>query len=180
LPERFILYVGTNEPRKNVRGLLEAYSLLPEKAKKEHPLVLAGPRGWEKRDLFKRVQAMERQGLVKELGYVPEASLGPLMKAATLLCFPSLYEGFGLPPLEAAACGTPVVCSNGASLPEVMGEAAVYVDPRRPEDIARGLLSVLEDEALRDALKQRGPERAARFTWEKCAAQTIEVYHAAR
>ena len=179
LPERFILYVGRIEPRKNVHALLQAFSSLPEKVKKEHPLVLAGPMEEAERDLCSRLQAMKHLGLVKELGYVGETVMPFVMRAATLLCFPSIYEGFGLPPLEAAACGTPVVCSNTASLPEVMGDAAVYVDPRFPEDIARGLLRALEDNALRESLRRKGPERAALFTWEKCATQTLAVYHAA-
>ena len=113
-------------------------------------------------------------------GYVDDADLPALYSAATAFVYPSLYEGFGLPPLEAMACGTPVVCSNAASLPEVVGDAAVSIDPLRVESLARGLQDVLGSAGLRDDLRARGLRRAAQFSWDRCAAETLAVYAAAR
>ena len=179
LPPRFILYVGTMEPRKNLQGLLKAFMLLPDELRRMHPLVLAGPSGWGERYFRDDLNKMRPSGLVREVGYLSETILPAVMRAATVLCFPSLYEGFGLPPLEAAACGTPVVCSRAASLPEVMGDAALYVDPRSAQDIATGLRRVLENEELQASLRRAGPRRAARFTWRKCAADTVAAYQEA-
>lgn len=178
-PPQYILYVGTLEPRKNLQGLLAAYQLLPKVIREHYPLVLAGTSGWKQEYFHDLLTTLRQRGQLLELGYVPHADLPLLLQAATVFCFPSLYEGFGLPPLEAAACGTPVVCANTASLPEVMGDAAVYVDPRVPEEIAEGLMEVLENDTLRDRLRQRGPERARHFTWEETAEQTVRAYREA-
>lgn len=176
LPSRYLLYLGTLEPRKNLQGLLRAYRLLPLAVRREVPLVLAGMAGWNQAYFRPVLAELARQGALRELGYVPGRDVAPLMRGAEAFCFPSWYEGFGLPPLEAAACGTPVVASRTGSLPEVLGDAAVWVDPRDPESIADGLLEVLEDESLRAVLRRRGPERAQQFTWSACAAATWSVY----
>ncbi len=179
LPPRFILYTGTLEPRKNLQGLLEAYSMLRPGMQREYPLVLAGAHGWQEGAFRDRLRRLRNQGVLRELGYVPQSQLATLMAAATVFCFPSLYEGFGLPPLEAAACGTPVLCSCAASLPEVMGEAAWYVDPLSPGAIAAGLERLLDDAELRGTLRERGLARAAGYTWAACAEETLRAYRAA-
>ncbi|MCL6502612.1 MAG: glycosyltransferase family 4 protein [Pirellulales bacterium] len=179
LPPRFILYTGTLEPRKNLQGLLEAYCMLRPGVQREYPLVLAGALGWHDGVFRSRLHKLRDQGMLRELGYVPQSQLGPLMAAATVFCFPSLYEGFGLPPLEAASCGTPVLCSHTASLPEVMGDAAWYVDPLSPGAIATSLERLLDDPALRATLRERGLALAGQYTWEACAQQTLKAYRAA-
>ncbi len=179
LPGRFVLYLGTLEPRKNLQGLLRGYALLPERCRREFPLVLAGSDGWRQSYFRDLVRGLQRDGCLQTLGYVPQADVPGLMRAADLFCFPSLYEGFGLPALEAAACGTAVLCANGSSLPEVMGEAAHYIDPHSPESIADGLRRILQDESYREALAARGLSHAAGFTWRRCAQETLEAYRRA-
>jgi glycosyltransferase involved in cell wall biosynthesis len=179
LPETFVLYLGTLEPRKNLQGLIAAYSMLPPDLQKNHPLVLAGMAGWNQAYFRREMGELRRRGVLHEVGYVDQDDVPALMRAASVFCFPSFYEGFGLPPLEAAACGTPVVSSNAASLPEVLGEAAVYVNPESPQAIAAGLQRVLGDESLRQRLRLAGPVRAALFRWDDCAHRTVQAYRAA-
>ncbi len=179
LPPKFILYLGTLEPRKNLQGLLTAFRQLPDEVQRTYPLVLAGTTGWREHYFRRSINDLNRKGLLYELGYVDRRHVPSLMRAASVFCFPSFYEGFGLPPLEAAACGTPVVCSNAASLPEVMGDAAVYVDPNSTKEMAAALLIVLEDAELRSTLRKVGPKHAAQFTWEKCVYATVTAYRSA-
>ncbi len=179
LPPSFMLYLGTLEPRKNLQGLLQAYALLPERCRREYPLILAGCDGWQQTYFQHAIGTLQQQGCLKLLGYVPQSDVPALMRAAAVFCFPSLYEGFGLPALEAAACGTPVLCAKGSSLPEVLGASAEYVDPHCAEDIADGLLRILENDEYRTTLAARGPERAADFTWSRCASATLEAYQRA-
>lgn len=176
LPPQFILYLGTLEPRKNLQGLVEAFERLPAPLQREFPLVLAGMSGWKQHYFRAALDGLRRRGLLHELGFVGAAELPALLRAATVFCFPSIYEGFGLPPLEAAAAGTPVVASNSSSLPEVLGSAAVYVDPLCAESIAAGLRQVLESHALQLQLRAAGATRAREFTWRRCAEQTIAAY----
>ncbi|HZU04922.1 MAG TPA: glycosyltransferase family 1 protein [Chloroflexota bacterium] len=183
LPERYVLFVGVLEPRKNIQTLLRAYrSLLQQRdggTAGSLPLVIVGPRGWWYRDLYRAVRELGLAALVRFLGPVPDADLPALYSGATAFVYPSLYEGFGLPPLEALACGTPVVCSDRAALPEVVGDAALLVDPQDAGAIARALARVLDDDHLRQALRVRGLARAARFTWERTAQATVRVYEQA-
>jgi len=179
LPGHFILFLGTLEPRKNLQGLLRAYDLLPGRLRRRFPLVLAGMQGWRQAYYAPFLDKLLRQRAAILTGYVRRCDVPALMRAASAFCFPSFYEGFGLPPLEAAACGTPVVCSNRAALPEVMGDAAVYVDPDSPEKIAAAIRAVLEDDGLRRSLSEKGPARASSFTWTNCARQTLEAYRLA-
>jgi alpha-1,3-rhamnosyl/mannosyltransferase len=179
LPPKFVLNLGTLEPRKNLQGLVRAYCRLPEDLQHEYPLVLAGMRGWNQSYFRRELDELRRREVLCEVGYVDHDDVPPLMKAASVFCFPSLYEGFGLPPLEAAACGTPVLSSRSASLPEVMGDAALYVEANSTEEIAAGLRRLLEDTSLARRLAAAGPARAAAFPWDRCARQTLAAYHAA-
>jgi alpha-1,3-rhamnosyl/mannosyltransferase len=176
LPPRYMLFVGTLEPRKNLQGLLRAHALLPEKMQRELPLVITGGRGWRQRYFWKELQRLRLRGTVRTLGYVPHALVPPLMRAATLLAYPSHYEGFGLCPLQAAACGTAVLASDIPPLRETLHDAALFADPRSAEAIAHGLRLLIEDDSLRALIAQRGRARAAQFTWERCADQTLGIY----
>ncbi|HLX29242.1 MAG TPA: glycosyltransferase family 1 protein [Casimicrobiaceae bacterium] len=175
---RYILTLGTMEPRKNVAHALAAYAALPGSLRERYPLVVAGARGWRAGLLTRRLQAMSARGEVRFLGHVPDAALPDLYAGAALFVFPSLYEGFGLPPLEAMACGVPVLVSNRASLPEVVGDAAILIDPDRPEETRDAIERVLDDDALRERLSVLGRRRADRFNWEACATQTLALYRA--
>jgi glycosyltransferase involved in cell wall biosynthesis len=172
----YILYVGSIEPRKNLLRLLDAYVLLRESLSQYH-LVIVGARNYWKSSPVAR--AVEHQGLQAQVtftGYIPDEHLPALYNGAALFCFPSLYEGFGLPVLEAMACGVPVVTSNTSSLPEVAGDAAFLVDPYNVDEIAAAMRRVLQDGELAHDLHHRGLARAAQFSWEKTARETIAVY----
>ena len=168
LPERFVLFVGNNNPRKNLARMVRAFDLAKERGEIPHHLVIAGEQGW-KFDPEKALEGIRNRDAVHFIGFVPDEDMSALYSAAELFLFPTLYEGFGIPVLEAQLCGTPVLTSRGSSLPEVGGEAAVYVDPLREEDICAGMLRVLEDPALAQALSQKGFENAGRFSWEASA-----------
>lgn len=177
LPERIILFVGTLEPRKNIPNLLEAYSLLRRESRVDHHLVIVGGKGW----YFDEIEETSAQlGLGDEVifpGFVPQAELPYWYNAADLFVFPSLYEGFGLPPLEAMACGTPVIVSTSSSLPEVVGDAGLLVDARDPRSLAEAMRSVAEDRGRREQLALAGLGRARTFSWHETARQTAAVYH---
>ncbi len=175
LPERLILYVGTIEPRKNLPALLRAYSALRRRGC-EHRLAIVGREGWRSHGFWGTLKELGLGGEVLMPGYVPDADLPALYGAAEVFVFPSLYEGFGLPVLEAMACGTPVVCSAVSSLPEVAGEAALLVPPEDAGALAAAIERVLGDPALRARLRAEGLARARRFTWEAAARATLEVY----
>lgn len=175
LPKRFILYVGTIEPRKNLETLLEAFAS-SEFVINNWQLVIAGKRGWLCGPILGRVRELEIEERVVFTGYVLDVDLPTLYSAADLFIFPSLYEGFGLPPLEAMACGVPVVCSNTSSLPEVVGNAALTVDPYDIQQWIRAVRRALSDEQLKLEMREKGLERVKRFTWERTARETLEVY----
>ena len=174
----YLLFVGTLEPRKNLTGLLQAYRLvLSERTSTTPPLVLVGSKGWLYEEVFTRVEALHLVGQVRFLHGVPDVDLPAVYNGACLSATPSFYEGFGLPALEAMACGTPVVVSDRGSLPEVVGGAGVLVNPDAPDAIAQGLATVLTDPGLRARLREAGLARADCFTWEKAARETLAVYH---
>ncbi len=179
LPTQFFLFVGTLEPRKNVAGLLEAYAALPASLRARVPLAIAGAWGWKAEALRERLRAHDLAGQVHLLGYQNDVQLAALYSACTALVWPTFYEGFGLPPLEALACGAAVIVSDVASLPEVVGSAGVRLDPRRIGAWTEAMRRVAEDEAWREALRAAGPAQAARFSWRRCAEQTAAVYRAA-
>ncbi len=172
----FLLFVGTLEPRKNIPGLLRAYRLLLDEAATTVPLVLVGGMGWLYDEIFERVEALHLAEHVRFLHDVPNVDLPGLYNAASLLVTPSFYEGFGLPALEAMACGTPVVVAERASLPEVVGEAGLLVNPDDPEDIARAMTRVLTEDGLRAQMRKQGLAQAKHFTWERTAQETLAVY----
>ncbi len=170
------LFVGTLEPRKNLPGLLQAYRLLVDAANSTGPLVLAGGKGWLYEQVFEQVEALHLADRVAFLDRVPDADLPGLYCGAGVLAIPSFYEGFGLPALEAMACGTPVVAADRASLPEVVGEAALLVDPDDPGDIAQALERALADAPQRARMRELGLSQAARFSWARTAEETLAVY----
>ena len=175
----YVLAVGTLEPRKNLVEALEAHAQMNEAQRQRFPLVIAGPKGWLAEALERRIEAAERRGEVRWLGYVPAADLPLLYAGARLLVYPSLYEGFGLPVLEAMASGVPVVASNRASLPEVAGDAAMMIEPGDATRLRDAMLALLEDEREAARRVALGLSQAARFTWQACAQQTLQVYREA-
>lgn len=172
----YILYIGTLEPRKNITNLLRAYALLSRRSREQYPLVLAGGMGWLMEGLDTEIAKLGIQSTTIKTGYVPREDLPSLYSGAAVFVYPSLYEGFGLPPLEAMACGAPVITSNVSSLPEVVGEAGIQVPPEDVKRLSEEIESLLGDDQRRTFLIQKGLERAKQFTWEKCAAMTLEVY----
>jgi alpha-1,3-rhamnosyl/mannosyltransferase len=170
------LAVGTLEPRKNLLQAIDAYAGLPEAIRKSTPLVIAGMKGWLAEELQTRIRTYEERGEVRWLGYVSAEILPMLYAGARMLVYPSLYEGFGLPVLEAMASGIPVIASNQASLPEVAGEAGIMVDPRDCEALRDAMLRLIEDEQEVRCRIDLGFAQAARFTWRSCAETTLAVY----
>ncbi len=171
----YVLSVGTLQPRKNYVRLIRAFSAMPVTPQRPKlQLVIAGGRGWLYRDIF--AEAEKHGDRVRLLGFVDDSDLPALYRNAALLAFPSLYEGFGLPVLEAMACGTPVVCSNASSLPEVAGEAALLVDPLDVDGWGRAIARVLEDADLRRGMVARGLAQAARFSWKRAARQLLAAF----
>ncbi len=175
LPERFILAVGMIEPRKNLITLLDAYQGLIEHLP-DLRLVIVGKRGWRADAFFARLRDLGLEDRVIFPGFVPDDDLPAVYASAAAFAFPSIYEGFGLPVLEAMACGTPVVCSNTSSLPEIAGEAAVLLPPDDVRGWLQALSHVVTDAPLRLDLRRRGLQQAAGFTWETTARQTHVVY----
>ncbi len=172
----YILYVGSIEPRKNLLRLLQAYARLREVAP-QWRLVIVGARNiWLSSPLILEIDKMSLKPWVQFTGFIPESDLPALYNGADLFAFPSLYEGFGLPVLEAMRCGTPVVTSNLSSLPEVAGDAAILVDPYDVEAIASAMQRALTDPALAQDLQRRGLEWSEGFTWERTARQTLALY----
>ncbi len=173
LEEPFVLSTGTLEPRKNLPRLIEAFAGLPGELRDAHRLVLVGPKGWEMDETLRGASASP--DLVKLLGFVPDEDLAALYRLCTVFCYPSLYEGFGLPLLEALEGGAPAITSSVSSLPEVGGDAVRYVDPRDVGEIRAALEELLTSETLRAELAARGREQAARFGWERTAREMLDV-----
>ncbi len=176
LPDEFILFVSTIEPRKNIATLLQAYRRLLDSYKVSAGLVLAGATGWLSQQIFDTVEQLNLQRQVTFLGRVQNGDLVYLYNLARCLAHPAHYEGFGLTPLEAMACGAPVVVSNVSSLPEVVGDAALLIDPNNEEELAVALHRLLTDDGLRASLRAKGLARARTFTWERAAEETLAVY----
>jgi glycosyltransferase involved in cell wall biosynthesis len=179
LPERYVLFVGTLEPRKNVNTLLQAFAqMVAEAPREELTLVIAGGNGWGGGDYRATARALGLADCVRFTGFVDDEHLPDLYRGALMFVYPSLYEGFGLPVLEAMACGTPVITSNRTSLPEVAGDAALLVDPTQPKALAAAMSALTNDAELRQSLRRKGLIRARGFTWEAVARQTLALYRA--
>lgn len=170
----FFLFVGTIEPRKNIAKLIKAFDSIADQV--PHELVITGKWGWKFDDVKEALGNARSKDKIKILSYVDGVDLVPLYSAADVFVFPSLYEGFGLPVLEALACGVPVITSNVSSLPEAVGENGILINPESEEGIAQSMLKLAQDEALKKDLSQKGTEWAKNFTWEKTAEETLKVY----
>ncbi len=174
LPEKFILYFGTIEPRKNLVGLIKAYEIFCEKHKPDDfKLVIAGSRGWLNKEIFAAAKKSSYRQDIIFTGFVQAQDKVYLYNLASLFIYPSFFEGFGFPPLEAMACGVPVVCSNTSSFPEVVGEAALMIDPYNFGEIAWAMSEVLKDSRLQENLVKKGLEQTKKFSWDKCARETL-------
>lgn len=178
--DRYVLYVGTLQSRKNLPRLIEAYASLVARHTISHKLVLAGSEGWGSREVFATAERVGLNGQVVFLGYVPNEDLPGLYAGADLFIYPSLYEGFGLPVLEAMACGTPVALAHTSALPEIAAAAGVYFDPLSIDDISKVMHKALSNPTLRRSLRQQGLERAKEFSWRKTASETLSVYRTLR
>lgn len=173
LPERYILFVGNFNPRKNLKRLITAFDLMKQRSGLPISLVIAGGQGW-KFDPLNALKGVSFAQDVNFIGYVPDEEIAALYSAAELFVFPSLYEGFGIPVIEAQKCGTPVITSNTSALPEIGGDAAVYVDPLNVDELAHEMEIVLQSNTLRESLIAKGKENAARFSWEESAQQLTD------
>jgi glycosyltransferase involved in cell wall biosynthesis len=173
--QKYILAVGSIEPRKNLKNLLIAYSMLDESYRDKYNLLLVGAVGWNNTEIINEIKALSQW--VNYSGYVKDEELAQLYSNASLFIYPSVYEGFGIPPLEAMACATAVIASNASTLPEVCADAAYYVDPLDTKAIKEGILKVLGDEELQKALIAKGLVRAKEFNWEKSALEHQEVFN---
>jgi len=178
LPERFILFVGVLEPRKNLVTLLRAFRMVRDRGW-PHSLVIVGRKGWMYANLFQEVERLNLRDHVIFTGYVPEADLPGLFNAAEFFVYPSVYEGFGLPVLEALACGIPVITSNRSSLPEIVGDAGILIDPNNVDELAAQMSMLAADNDLRIELRRKGLARAQLFSWERTARETIAAYERA-
>ncbi len=175
----YLLCVGTLEPRKNLELALRAYAALSAGLQQRFPLVIVGMKGWLTSRLDALIAPLAADGRVRPVGYVDDETLAVLYASARMLIYPSIYEGFGLPPLEAMAAGTPVIASNVSSLPEVVGEAGLQVDSQDIDALREAILGLAEDDALWQRLREAGLARAAQFSWDRCARETLAVYRKA-
>lgn len=174
LPDRYILFVGNTNPRKNLNRLLKAYDMAKDKGEIAHQLIIAGDQGW-KFDRELALNGVKHKKDIRFIGFVADEDMNALYSAASLFVFPTLYEGFGIPVIEAQTCGVPVLTSNVSALPEVGGDGAIYVDPYCEEDICDGILKVLQDETLRKKLVESGYQNRKRFSWKKSAEMLNDI-----
>lgn len=179
LPSNFILFVGTLEKRKNIESLIDAYRILKEK-KYEVTLVIVGKKGWLYQGIFDKVKKYNLENHVVFISGVDQNELVALYNLAKVFVYPSLYEGFGLPVLEAMACGCPVIASNVSSIPEIASNASILIDPKNIEELCSAIEKVLIDDELRNGLIKKGLERVKNFTWEKCVKETLAIYNSIR
>jgi glycosyltransferase involved in cell wall biosynthesis len=177
LPEQFILFIGTLEPRKNVPTLLEAYARIASET--NVPLILGGGKGWLYDEIFAKAEQLNLGDRIRFAGFIDDADLPLWYAAATVFTLPSLYEGFGIPLIEAMACGTPVVASTSSSLPEIVGDAGLLVSPTDPDALGAAILRILREPDLRAELREQGFVRARRFSWYETAQRTLDVYRRA-
>jgi len=175
LPEKYILTVSTLEPRKNLLTLIKAYHKL-KKNKIKHKLIVIGAKGWKYHNIFNAVKQYNLENDVIFLGFIPNNELPVIYNLSDIFVYPSIYEGFGLPPLEAMACGIPVVTSNTSALPEVVGNAGIMVNPYNPDEFTNAFYEVINNEGLKKEMIEKGLERVKTFSWEKNARETKEIY----
>jgi glycosyltransferase involved in cell wall biosynthesis len=175
LPERFIFYAGNIEPRKNIPLLLSVFENLVQQGI-DHHLVMSGGLGWMYEDVLAQIERMPSKVRVHQIGHVPSIDLPAIYNLADVFVYPSIYEGFGLPPLEGMACGTPVIACDISSMPEVVGDAGILVPPNDEAALKRAILRVLEDDEFRKRLQVSGPKQAANFTWKHTAENTLKIY----
>jgi glycosyltransferase involved in cell wall biosynthesis len=172
----YILFVSTIEPRKNINAIISAFNYLKEKSKIEHQLILIGQKGWHHHPIFEAIAASSWNSQVHHLNYLSDELVALFYSQADVFVYPSHYEGFGLPVLEAMTLGAPVITSNTSSLPEVAGDAALLVDPNEPTQLAEAILKVISDCQLRSQLIHKGQERAKLYSWERTAQETLKAY----
>ncbi|MEZ5365590.1 MAG: glycosyltransferase family 1 protein [Bryobacterales bacterium] len=173
LPDRYILFVGSMEPRKNLSGLLEAFASLPEKTQRSFPLVIVGATGWRNQEIRDEIG---KNPNVKVIGYVSRELLPAVYEQCSLFVFPSHYEGFGMPVLEAMAAGAPVITSNASALPEVIGDTGITIDPEDSAALATSMAKILDDPQNAALMGSAARQRARRFTWERCALETKHFF----
>lgn len=176
---RYLLAVGTLEPRKNLQHALQAFMAMPKSLRQQHPLVLVGMKGWNASQLEKQIAPLLAAGEIKQLGYLAREDLTKVTAGACALVYPSVYEGFGLPPLEAMACGVPVIASNVSSIPEVVGDSGLLIDPGNVDQLTQAMLTLSQAPDLRQAYSSRALIRSRQFSWDQCARETLSVYRAA-
>jgi alpha-1,3-rhamnosyl/mannosyltransferase len=172
LPQSYLLFVSSLEPRKNIDLLIEALEI----ATTDIPLVLVGWQGWGEKKWLEKIKGTEFKGRIHIIGHLPDDDLKAVYNGALSLVYPSLYEGFGLPIVEAMACGCPVICSNAASMPEVAGDAAILIDPHRSDELAHAIDTLVHDTDLRNSLVVKGFKQASTFTWDDAARKTLDVF----
>lgn len=173
---QYLLSVGTLEPRKNLQATLRAYMQLSPSIRKQYPLVLVGMKGWHTSELEKQIAPLVRAGDIRQMGYLPRDELAIVVAGALTLIFPSIYEGFGLPPLEAMACGVPVITSNVSSLPEVVGDTGFLIDPHDVDSLTTSIEHMITAPEIRENLSQKAFARSLLFTWDNCVKQTVDSY----
>ena len=176
LPENYLLFVGTMEPRKNIEGLLDALLWLWKDKQQKYPLVIVGPKGWLYKNIEQKISIYSKISPVIQTGYLEDDDVQAVYKNAALFIYPSFYEGFGFPVLEAMACGCPVLCSNSSSLPEVGADAVEYFSPSNIRELGEKIFWLYTDRKKREQMQQLGKERAKNFSWEKVSAETIQIY----
>ncbi len=177
--EPFFLFVGTVNPRKNIVGIMEAYAKLPQEIRDEYTIKVVGASGWNTGQTFKTLKRLGLENRISFLGFQDDEALRRLYNQAAAFLFPSLYEGFGIPILEAMACGCPVITGNTSSMPEVAGQAALLVNPEKHDELSNAMERIVSEPKLWASLRKAGLEQVKKFSWEKTTARTLEVLHAA-
>ena len=173
---QYFLSIGTLEPRKNISTTLRAYMQLPSSMRKRLPLILVGMKGWHTSELEKQIAPLVRAGEIRQMGYLSREELAMIVAGALTLIYPSIYEGFGLPPLEAMACGVPVIASNVSSLPEVVGDTGLLINPQDVDTLTQSMKQLAMDPDLRLALSEKALKRSTLFTWKHCVTKTAQIY----
>lgn len=177
LPYRYILYFGTFEPRKNIRAVVQAYEIYRHSLGEREcvPLVLAGSPGWKSEEIFREIEASPYRSDIRLFGFIADEDKHALYNLATLFVYPSFYEGFGFPPLEAMACGVPTIVSRNSSFPEIVGDAAIMIDPYQPDELYRAMIAILSDHAFAEKLSRAGEHQTKKYTWERTADELSKM-----